>query len=144
MPFLVQRNRDGTVRISNAETGKVYAYATTKPTQVMSIVERYHNADVPQLRKSGRRSSARRGAALCEKGDLQCKFKMQAILRGSSRRGGKPSTFCDKEDIDCQLNNMQRMLRGSGRRGGRPSAYSCPPGDFQCEMENFDMMKRYG
>ncbi len=90
MPFLVHRNQDGTFRISNAETGKVYAYATTKPTQVMSIVERYHNATV--RRKSGRRSSTMR--------------------RGSARRGNRMSVYsCPPGDIQCELEKLDLMMR---------------------------------
>ncbi len=117
MPFLVHRNRDGTFRISNAETGKVYAYATTKPTQVMSIVERYHNAAFPQRRKSGR--------------------------RGSAARGDKRDTFCAPKDIDCQLNNLFRK-RGSGRRGGKPGFFQCQPGDIECELDRNELYLRYG
>lgn len=55
MPFIIRLNKDKSYKITNAETGRVYAYSTDKPDQVMAIVKRY-GSDVDSKIKNAQRA----------------------------------------------------------------------------------------
>jgi hypothetical protein len=122
MPFIVHKNRDGTFKVANADTGKVYAYATAKPTQVMSIVKRSarttpRNSSRKSAKKSARKSarttfcarksarksttrrSVRRGAGEgCAHYDIECIVRMQKLQKN-----------CLSNDTACMFRNARRL-----------------------------------
>lgn len=60
MPFIIRLNADDSYKITNANTGRVYAYATNKPDQVMAIVERYGHGVDKVLEKAQRQKSRKK------------------------------------------------------------------------------------
>lgn len=43
MPFKIEKNKDGTFKVSNKETGKIYAYHTKDPKYIIRAVEYFKN-----------------------------------------------------------------------------------------------------
>lgn len=39
MPFKINKNKDGTYKVSNRDTGKIYAYNTKDPQYLIRVIE---------------------------------------------------------------------------------------------------------
>jgi hypothetical protein len=117
MPFIVHKNCDGTFKVANADTGKVYAYATAKPTQVMSIVKRSARTTPRKSAKKSARKSARTTPRKSAKKSARksarttfCarKSAVKSTTRRSVRRGAGEG--CAHYDIECRV-RMQKLQK---------------------------------